>query len=274
MIIIQPPAIHNVPCLGQVQEQLAIEAFIPKLAVEALHVSILPGTARFDEQCPDLGLLEPLPHRLARELRTVIAAEVAGTTTQSEQLLQGGHHVRARERPGHLDRQALPRELVHHVEHLDLPASLRPFTHEVVAPDVILVSRLTPMTGIARYADSPVFAGFPAYLKPFLLPQPMNPLIVYTPLLFTQKHRHPAIPKPRPAKRQTMYRHRQTTFLVADHQRICLRRAGLANHPADPTLRIAQPIGKIPHRLAPTSRAQEFFESYAIASFKISKSIR
>ena len=30
MIIIQPPAIHNIPRLGQVQEQLAVQALIPE----------------------------------------------------------------------------------------------------------------------------------------------------------------------------------------------------------------------------------------------------
>src|ERR1039457_4057197 len=88
MIVIQPPAIHNIPRLGQIQKELAIEAFISKLAVEALHVPVLPGTARLYEQRPNPGLLKPLPHSLAGELRTVVAAEILRTVTQSEQLLQ------------------------------------------------------------------------------------------------------------------------------------------------------------------------------------------
>jgi len=54
VIVIQPPPIHNVSRLGQAQEQLAVEAFIPQLAVEALDIAILPRAAWFDEQCADL----------------------------------------------------------------------------------------------------------------------------------------------------------------------------------------------------------------------------
>jgi len=42
VIVIQWSAIHNVSSLGQAQEQLAVEALIPQLAVEALHVPVLP----------------------------------------------------------------------------------------------------------------------------------------------------------------------------------------------------------------------------------------
>ena len=53
--------------------------------------------------------------------------------------------------------------------------------HEVVAPHVVLVPAHTPVAGVGRRADPPAFTGFPAYLKPFLLPQPMYPLDVHTP---------------------------------------------------------------------------------------------
>jgi len=49
VIIVHPPAIHNISRLGQVQEQLAVETFITQLAIERFNVSVLPRAARFDE---------------------------------------------------------------------------------------------------------------------------------------------------------------------------------------------------------------------------------
>jgi hypothetical protein len=34
VIIVHPPAIHNVSCLDKVQEQLTVEALVPQFAVE------------------------------------------------------------------------------------------------------------------------------------------------------------------------------------------------------------------------------------------------
>ncbi len=45
VIVIHPPSIHNVSRFGQAQEQFAVEALIPQLAVEALDVPVLPWAA-------------------------------------------------------------------------------------------------------------------------------------------------------------------------------------------------------------------------------------
>jgi len=47
-----PPAIDP-QRLGQAEEQLAVEAFVPQLAIEALHGPVLPRRARLDEQRRD-----------------------------------------------------------------------------------------------------------------------------------------------------------------------------------------------------------------------------
>jgi hypothetical protein len=63
----------------------------------------------------------------------------------------------------------------HSEEPLQLPATLRPFDNEVVAPDVVLLPRPTPVAGVRSMAQTPPFAGFPANLRPLLLPQPALP---------------------------------------------------------------------------------------------------
>ncbi len=70
MIVVNPPAIHNVSRLGEARKQLAVEAFIAKLSVEALHVPVVLRVARLDERRPDLLSRQLLLHRLGGELRT------------------------------------------------------------------------------------------------------------------------------------------------------------------------------------------------------------
>jgi hypothetical protein len=53
VIIVQPPPLGNAPSLLQAQEQLPVQQLVPQFAVEALHIRVLPWTARLDVQRPD-----------------------------------------------------------------------------------------------------------------------------------------------------------------------------------------------------------------------------
>ena len=71
-IVVLPPCLDQHLRLLQVVEDLSIQQFIPKLAVEALDVAVLPGAARLDEQGAHLQPAQPLPHRLRDKLRPVV----------------------------------------------------------------------------------------------------------------------------------------------------------------------------------------------------------
>ena len=53
-------------------EDLSVEQFIPELAVERFDISVLPGTARLDEEGSHPESSEPLPYRLCRELGSIV----------------------------------------------------------------------------------------------------------------------------------------------------------------------------------------------------------
>ena len=84
VIVIHLPAIHNTSRLSQAEEQLAVKALVPKLAVEALDVAVLPRAALLDEQCPDLLTRQPLLDRLRGEFRPVIATNESRPTANGE----------------------------------------------------------------------------------------------------------------------------------------------------------------------------------------------
>lgn len=67
-IVLSTPLLDNHLRLVKRVEDLAVQHFIPKLAIETLDVAILPGTARLDEQRFRPELLQPGSHLLTREL--------------------------------------------------------------------------------------------------------------------------------------------------------------------------------------------------------------
>lgn len=70
------PALDEYLRFEQRVEYFAIQELISELAVKALDVAVLPGRTRFDEQGLHLDTLQPFPHALRCELRTIVAANV------------------------------------------------------------------------------------------------------------------------------------------------------------------------------------------------------
>ena len=249
VIVVHPPAIHNVPSLGQAQEQLAVEAFIPQFAVEALDVPVLPRASWFDEQRSDLFTPQPLLHGFRGELRSVVATKESRTTTNGEQVLQDFDNVSGREVAPSFDRQAFPRVFVHHAQQTQSSATYRPVAHEVVAPDMVLAQRLVSMTGIDTIAQSPAFSGFSADLKPLDLPQSMYSLDVHTPAIFAKQRSDSTVAEPWPLQRQSMHLGYQAVFFLIDLPAIPLSGSRLPEDLADPTFGVSQSVPKNLNRL-------------------------
>ncbi len=88
---------------------------------------------------------------------------------------------------------------------------------------MIFMHRLLSVTSIGSRTQSPAFTSLFAYLKTFLLPQPMNPLGVHTPAVLAKQNRYPAITISRPAHRQFMHIAYQSFFFLADLVLVTLR---------------------------------------------------
>jgi hypothetical protein len=71
-----PPPLDQHLRLRQRVEDLAVQEFVPQLAVEARHVAVLPRAARLDVQRPNPRPPQPVPDRPGDELRPVVAAQV------------------------------------------------------------------------------------------------------------------------------------------------------------------------------------------------------
>ena len=69
-------------------EELPVQEFVPKLAVEALNIPILSRATRCDEEGCGSHPVEPQPHRPSGELRPVVRAEVLRHATLDHEVPQ------------------------------------------------------------------------------------------------------------------------------------------------------------------------------------------
>ncbi len=88
VVVVHPPLVENDPSFRQAQEQLTVEQLVPKPAVEALHVAVLPRARLLDVERADTRPRQPFLDLLRHELRTVIAPQMLGRTPYGEQLLR------------------------------------------------------------------------------------------------------------------------------------------------------------------------------------------
>lgn len=72
LVVVASPTFNNDLRLPQGVKDFSIEQFVPELAIEALVVAVLPGTAWLDEEGLHPKPLQPVPDRKGSELRTIV----------------------------------------------------------------------------------------------------------------------------------------------------------------------------------------------------------
>lgn len=107
LVIGLPPTLDQHLRLQQRKEDLPVQQLVPKLAVERLHVPILPGTLRFDEQRLHTHLRQPSLHGFGRQLGPDVRPNAIRHTPPDERLRQALQHVVRRPARRHVDGQTL-----------------------------------------------------------------------------------------------------------------------------------------------------------------------
>src|SRR5450631_3601578 len=80
--------------------------------MEALDVGVLPRTARPDVERFDLPLFEPILDGISDKLRSVIAAQMLRRSITRDGCFKHGDGIHGPDRPGPMQRQALPRMFI------------------------------------------------------------------------------------------------------------------------------------------------------------------
>jgi hypothetical protein len=94
-------------------DDLAIEQFVPQLAVKTFDIAILLGAAGFNEQGLYPHTAQPLPNRLRRELRAVIGPNMLGRAMLHDELAEPVENVIRSQAAIHVDRETFPGVLIH-----------------------------------------------------------------------------------------------------------------------------------------------------------------
>src|ERR1700687_2331904 len=113
-IVVQAPGFDDLARLSQAEEPGLIETLVAEPAVEALDVGILVWLAGLDEVQPDALRVGPRIERSADGLGSLCRDEHRRLPAGLDQALEHFDDPATADRGIHFDRQAGPREVIHH----------------------------------------------------------------------------------------------------------------------------------------------------------------
>ena len=108
LVIFDAPAFQDNARFVQIAEEFAVEAFIARLVVKALNVSVLPRAPGLDVKRLDLLGLQPVLDAGGDKLWAVVAAQVLGHSVAGYGCFDHRDHIDGSDRPRRMNRQALP----------------------------------------------------------------------------------------------------------------------------------------------------------------------
>src|SRR5512135_200670 len=243
-IVLLLPQRAQRPGLGLALELLAVQELVAELAVERLRVAILPGARRRHVQRPGAGPLQPIPHRLRRELRAVVAADpMRRAPATRRDLGQDDADLLGRHAPACLQRQAFTSVLINQTQPLQAPAVAGTIENEVTCPYVVFAARRPEVAGVrvlAVRAARPRRRTGPGQFQPRQAPDPPHRLLVDRPALPVQQRPDPPVAEPRVRAGQLLDPPGQGRPLVPHDRRVPETGAGQAQRPGHATLRYAE----------------------------------
>src|SRR5450631_450819 len=102
--------------------------------MEALDVGVLPRTARPDVERFDLPLFEPILDGISDKLRSVIAAQMLRRSVTRDGCFKHGDGIHGPDRPGRMQRQALPRMFIEQCQNAEAAAVVGLILNKIPAP--------------------------------------------------------------------------------------------------------------------------------------------
>ena len=281
VVVVKSPTVDDPASLCQAEEQLAIQELITQLAVEALHVAVLPGAAWGNEQRLDVGLAEPFAYLLRHELWTAgtdaqrwSAADELGSPSHGKQVTQDFHNLPGGERSSNLDRQALASEFVDHYQEPNLSSIFGSIGDEVVRPDVIFVLGTSTDAAIlaATIGQPSATVLFSWDLPAFFPPDSLDSLVIDVPTGSLQRAMHAGTAVPWTTMGDASHLGQELPLVPWSLRLVTLRRAWLTQHTTSSTLGDCfrpQPATHLSNSEATSLGAQKF---PCAASFKMALS--
>ena len=118
LVVLAPEVFDNHLGIDSVLKPLHRKALIPKLSIEALVRSVLPGFAGIDGHRFNVRGVEPAQNSTRDEFRAVVGTQVTRSAVDSHQPRQHLDHPVRADAARYIDREALARVFIDHREAL------------------------------------------------------------------------------------------------------------------------------------------------------------
>src|SRR5271156_1271487 len=254
-VVLHSPLLDHDLCLLQRVKDLSIQAFIPQLPIEALAVTVLPGTTRLDIQRSRSHVPQPLPKFLGDELRTVVGPDVLWGSSPEHHIGQRLDYLVAPQSSSYSNRQALPRVFIDHRQHTDRSAIMSHGAHEVVAPHVIRPLWPQPHARPVIKPESSPRLLFFRYLQPFATPDALHPIFPPLPACRPQQRRDSPVAVTAILTGQGNDRSGQRIFIHSLDRHVALCSTPLIHQPASMSFGEFVLLPGMLHRTATSFRA-------------------
>lgn len=263
-VVNRHPSLRFCSGVSQRREAIRVEYLNAIGAVESLDVRVLSRTARFDKVPGHVVGFGPRLHRVALELRAVVAADHGWFFIPLAELFQHANHAATTDAEVDLDSQRVACEVVDHVEGSERPAVGPRAVYEVHGPACFRLNRLHQRLPLAFRGPT---AAETSQCQFLLAIQSSCPLVVdeisLLPHLAMQLWTAPGGMRLRQlhqSLRDAVIRHRPSLQFAT------LCRPGLRQYAASPPLTDLLILNLPNHRSAALTGRQNFFVG---ASFRI-----
>jgi len=255
-VVALPPLFDDLAGVGQAPKPVDIEAFVAELAIEALQVAVLHRPPRLDEIQLDVVFVGPDVERLPGELGAVIQRDPLGGAVPEEELLQQPHYPLAGQRRVDVDREALARDDIEHIEGAEAASVAEHVVHEVHRP------RLPRLPGYCSRSPRRTRHALALPLadrQPFQPIEPLDAFAIDAPQLALEQQMEAPIAPPWSLRRERAQAFTHGWLVAADPPLIAHGAPMCTHEPARPTLGHAIGLLQMAHRFALSSGRYQFF---------------
>lgn len=136
-VVSRPPLLDLVPRICQVREPVLVQAFVPKRAVEAFHVTVLRRSPGCYEAKKNIVFMAPLHQGATPELGTVVELKLSGFSPEVRQLGEHINDMPAADRNAHFDSKTFTRAVIDDRQHAKSPTVDERVVDEIRTPAIV-----------------------------------------------------------------------------------------------------------------------------------------
>jgi len=189
--VVPPPSLDLAPSVFQRQEPIYIQTFISQATVERFYLRVVRWLSGPAEIQLHTVSIRPWIQHLRNKLRAVVYSNRLWCLSCHCDPSQNSRHLSSADPWIHFDRQTFPRVVIHDRQGPQSPPVIQSIAYKIHRPTFIRSTRLDSCDSLGgtRVSSRPL----PPQTLPFLLVQPVHPLVVHLPSFPPQQNVNPIV---------------------------------------------------------------------------------